>query len=172
LYICSMSEQITETKVLADVYENVRNVTRFYIMKSKDIDSFKRYEVNGQQLNSRYWLIGHLVWTEHWLLIQGLANKDMGIPWLEKFSYGSEPSEDPDLPSIEELLEKFKEVHVEAVAAIRATGDEALAEPGHIDFSFGGDKSKRMIIHHAIRHEPCHAGHLGWLCKISGVETF
>lgn len=168
-----MSTDLTEANILADVFEDVRGLTKFYIIKSRDLDSHKRYEVNGKLLNSRYWLIAHLVWTEHMLIIEGIGDRKLDIPWLERFSFGTEPPTSDDLPSLNEVLAKMDEVHKVAMEIIRSLSEEELAKPNHHpELGFRGDNTKRMILHHAIRHEPCHAGQLGWLCRIGGVETF
>jgi len=167
-----MNKPTSESETLAQVYENVRALTKFYIIKSKDLDSFKRYEVNGVLLNSRYWLLAHLVWSEHMLLVESLTGKSMDIPWLGQFEYGSEPPQTQDgLPSLDEVMSAMNEVHSAAIAAIRSMTDQDLASETRTGMGFRNDKSKRMVIHHAIRHEPCHTGQLGWLCKIAGVET-
>jgi hypothetical protein len=163
----------TEAEILANVFEDVRNLTKFYIIKSRTLDSHKRYEIDGVRLNSRYWLIAHLVWTEHHLVVKGIGDRTMDIQWLDKFSFGSEPETHTDLPSLEEVMAKMDEVHAVAMECIRATTSEELSQPNHNpEMGFRGDNTKRMILHHVIRHEPCHAGQLGWLCKIGGVETF
>ena len=168
-----MNKPSTEAETLAQVYENVRALTKYYIAKSKDIDSFKRYEVNGVLLNSRYWLLAHLVWSEHQLLVKSLLNRDMEIPWLAQFEFGSEPpAAQEGLPTLEEVLSAMNDVHLAAIEAIRSMTDADLDSETHTGMGFRNDKSKRMIIHHAIRHDPCHTGQLGWLCKVSGVETF
>jgi uncharacterized damage-inducible protein DinB len=168
-----MSTSISEASILADVYEDVRGLTKFYIAKSKRLDPHQRYEVNGQLLNSRYWLLAHLVWSEHMLIVKGIGDRSIDIPWLEKFSFGTEPPDHEGLPTMEEVLEKMDEVHKVAMECLRGLSEEELSQPNHHpELSFRGDNTKRMIIHHAIRHEPCHTGQLGWLCKIGGVETF
>jgi hypothetical protein len=40
-----------------------------------------------------------------------------------------------------------------------------------LGFGFGGIKTNRMMVIHAIRHEAMHTGHLSWLCKINKVES-
>ncbi len=49
--------------------------------------------------------------------------------------------------------------------------DAALDEPNHANLTFRAGNSKRTVIRHAIRHEPCHTGQIGWLLKLSGLET-
>jgi hypothetical protein len=78
-----MAEQITESRVLADAFQSVRNLTKMYLSKLEGLDIDKRFDINGKKLNSVRWLAGHIVWSEHYLLIEGLDGKPVEIPWLE-----------------------------------------------------------------------------------------
>jgi hypothetical protein len=49
--------------------------------------------------------------------------------------------------------------------------DEKMDEENSLGFGFGGIKTNRMLVQHAIRHEGTHLGHLSWLCKINKIET-
>ncbi|MDZ4847200.1 MAG: DinB family protein [Chitinophagales bacterium] len=164
--------QRTEANILADNYESVRLLTKWYISKLKDVDMKKEFIVEGKSLNSAYWLVAHLIWAENFLLLQALGGKSTDIPWLEKFKIGSKLSElNKDVPEVKQLLEAWKEIHPAAMQHVRSLSDETLAKDNPMGFGFGGDNSHRMMIQHAIRHEAMHTGHLSWLCKLYGVGT-
>lgn len=161
----------TEAEILADVYEKVRNLSKMYIGALKDIDIYKRPEIGDVKFNSPYWIVAHLVWTEHSLLVYGVGCQDMNIEWLEDYSYGSNPDVIKSKPPYEEVLKKLDEVHEKAVKIIKGLSDDQLEEDNNIGASFGGVKSKRNVITHAIRHEPMHIGQLSWILKTYG-KTF
>ena len=160
----------SESETLADTYEGVRGLTKFFFSKTKDINVHKRWSVDGISFNSIYWMAAHLTWTEHMLLVEGLTGKKMDIPWLEDFAMGTVPPARNSNPTYEEALKQLDEVHKEAVKNIRSLTDEQLDEPNHQDVAFMGKNTKRNIIMHAIRHEPMHLGQLSWLLKLNGIK--
>lgn len=162
----------TEANVLADTYESVRMLTKWYISKLKDVDMRKEFEVQGSKFNSAYWVVAHLIWAENFLLLQALGGKHADHVWLEQFRIGSDPGEVQEaLPPIKEMLDAWKAIHHTAMLHVRSLPDEILSEDNPLGMGFGGDNSHRMMIQHAIRHEAIHAGHLSWLCKMHGIKT-
>ena len=160
----------SESETLADTYEAVRGLTKFYFSQAKDIDVHKRWGVDGITFNSIYWMVGHLTWTEHMLLVEGLTGNKADIPWLEDFAMGTNPPDRNSNPTFEEALKKLDEVHTEAVKNIRSLTDEQLDEPNHQGIAFMGKNTKRNVIMHAIRHEPMHIGQLSWILKLNGIK--
>jgi len=73
--------------------------------------------------------------------------------------------------TIKEILDTWKDVHKAAIEHLNSMNDEELNETNDLDISFGGDKTKRMMIHHVIRHEAIHSGHLGMIAKMHGIKT-
>lgn len=162
----------TEANALADTFESVRTLARWYISKMKDADMFHEFEVSGQRLNSAYWLVAHLAWAENFLLLQALGGKALDIPYLEQFKIGAKMPEDKTgLPSVKQILDDWKEIHAAAMAHVRSLSDETLSKDNPMGMGFGGDNTYRMMLHHAIRHESMHTGHLSWLCKLYGIKT-
>ncbi|MEZ4823207.1 MAG: DinB family protein [Ignavibacteria bacterium] len=70
---------------------------------------------------------------------------------------------------MEEVLKTMDEVHEKALTVIKNQTDEQLDEDNLFGESFGGSKSKRTLIIHAIRHEPMHIGQLSWILKSNGL---
>jgi hypothetical protein len=171
-----MSEVLTDTLVreadiLADCYEDVRSLLKFYLMRAEVVDPHKVYSLEGKELNTLYWLMAHLTWSEHFLLVEAMGGEPLDIPWLEKFEMGSAPPTGNGLPGVEEVREAMDRVHERAMATLRGLSSEELGAPNAAGITFRGGDAKRVVVRHAIRHEPCHIGQIGWLIKLAGGET-
>lgn len=160
----------TESEILADVYEKVRSLSKMFIAGLKDIDIDKRLEIDNVKFNSAYWIVAHLVWTEHFLIIEGVGGEDMKIDWLNDYGFGTDPDKVISKPEYEEVLKKLDEVHHRAVEIIKGLSDEQMDEDNLIGANFGGSKAKRNVITHAIRHEPMHIGQISWILKSNGIK--
>ena len=161
----------SEAVLLADTFQKVRDLTKWYFSLLKDADPYMQWETNGKKLNSAAWLAGHLVWSEDFLIVKATGGKGADIPWLEHYKIGAEGSLHEEKPDMKTLLTALKAVHENATSHLLSLSNENLSEDNPLGFGFGGVKTKRMMIQHAIRHEAMHAGHLSWLCKINGVES-
>lgn len=160
----------SESEILADIYMKVRGLSKAFIGGLKDVDIDKRLEIDGVKFNSAYWIVAHLVWTEHSLIIEGVGNEKMDIDWMEEYGFGSDPDNIKLKPPYEEVQKKLDEVHKRAVDIIKGLSDEQLEEDNKFNMSFGGSKSKRNVIIHAIRHEPMHIGQISWILKSNGIK--
>lgn len=163
-----MSNEKTQTLVKA--YQMARNLSNYYISKMESLDIHKVYEVNGVKMNSAYWILAHLVWTEHFLIIEGIGGESLGIEWLNDYGFGSVPDEIKNQPSIEEVRKSFEEVHTKAMDILNSMTDELMEAENNIEANFGGSKDKFHVLMHAIRHEPMHIGQLSWILKINGIK--
>jgi uncharacterized damage-inducible protein DinB len=159
----------TEAQVLAGAYEAARSLSDFYISKFENLDINKQLESDGVKFNSAHWILAHLVWTEHFLLVQGIGNKSMDIPWLEEYMIGTNPDDAKTKMTFSELMGHRKKVHEEAIKILNELSDEEIEKPNYIDAKFGGVNNKRNLITHTIRHEPMHIGQLSWILKFNGV---
>jgi uncharacterized damage-inducible protein DinB len=160
----------SEAEILAETYEFSRRLTKFYMSKLDGIDLNKRIEINGLKFNSPHWIAAHLVWTEHFLLIEGMGLPSMNISWIEQYGFGSDPDKITDKPEYKDVLEKLEEVHEKAMKNLITLSDDELDKPNGIDADFGGVNNKRNVIKHAIRHEPMHTGQISWILKANGVK--
>ncbi|MBN8586313.1 MAG: DinB family protein [Ignavibacteria bacterium] len=159
-----------KTQTLIKAYQMARNLSNYYISKMESIDIHKVYEVNGVKMNSAYWILAHLVWTEHFLVIEGIGGESLGIEWLNDYGFGSVPDEIKNQPSIEEVRKRFEEVHTKAMDILNSMTDELMEAENNIEANFGGSKDKFHVLMHAIRHEPMHIGQLSWILKINGIK--
>jgi uncharacterized damage-inducible protein DinB len=160
----------TEAQILADAYEFSRGLTKYYFSKLDGLDLNQKLEINGKKMNSPYWIAAHLVWTEHFLLIEGLGLPSMNIPWMEQYGFGSDPEKISYKPEYDEILKKLEEVHEAAMKHLKSLTNEQLDEPNNINANFGGVNNKRNVIKHAIRHEPMHTGQISWILKANGIK--
>jgi uncharacterized damage-inducible protein DinB len=158
-------------QTLIDSYKMMRNLSERYIAKVQGLDYKKRYQIDGIKFNSAYWIVAHLVWTEHFLIIEGVGGDSMGIQWLNDFAFGTNPDEVTSGPSYEEILTRRAEVHQKALEVLSKLTDDELKEDNNIEANFGGSMSKETVIMHAIRHEPMHIGQLSWILKLNGIKS-
>lgn len=159
-----------KVKTLIDTYEMARRLSMFYISKLEGLDLNKQYEVNGVKLNTAYWIVAHLAWTEHFLIIEGIGGQSLGIEWLNDFGFGSSPDDLKSNPSYEKVLKTLGEIHAKALDILNNLSDEELEEENNIEANFGGKTNKEVVLMHAIRHEPMHIGQLSWILKINGIK--
>jgi hypothetical protein len=171
-----MQQEKSESQVLSEVFQDVRSLTKFYLGRTEGIDPFHEFRSGEIALNTLYWLTGHIVWSQHFLLVECLTGRKMDIPWLDKFDNGLTADElanraELGMPTVEEIMETMDNVHEAAMQNIIALDDAGLDEDNHLGIQFRTGKAKRVIIRHAIRHEPCHTGQIGWILKMAGKET-
>ena len=160
----------TEVQILLDAFESVRNLSKFYLSNLDPNKVHERIEVNGIKLNSAYWLVTHLAWTERFLIIQGIGGREMEDHWLDEYGFGSNPDEIKTKPEFTEILKLFDNVHAKSVDVLKSTNDKQLDELNNIKATFGGKNDKRAVLKHAIRHEPMHIGQLSWILKIQNRD--
>lgn len=161
----------SEPAILWDTYQKTRDLTKWYLSKLKEVDVHKQWEVNGVKLNSILWLTTHIAWAENMLILQGTRGPAVELAWLEHYRIGADGSAHEADHTMREALDAVKLVHERAAAHVLSLSEEQLNTENAHGFGFGGDKSYRMLIQHAIRHEGIHAGHLSWLCKINKVDS-
>ncbi len=161
---------MTTANLLADTMDETRNLTRFYLGKLKGEDMHRTFTVGDYTTNSPYWIIAHLVWGEHMLLVESMGHPKLDIPWLGKFAIGTSPSTE-ELPPFEEVLATFKTVHEHALTHLRTMTDEQLDAENILGINFGGKTTKCFIAMHAIRHEGTHVGQLSLIAQFYGKKT-
>jgi uncharacterized damage-inducible protein DinB len=164
-------QEKSEGLILSEVFEDVRSLTKFYLSLANPVDPRREYAFEGRKLNSLYWITGHLAWAEHYLLVEAMTGEKMDIPWLDEFDMGSELQTQAKLPTVEEIHIAMDQVHERAMSNVRSFTDDELDTPNLAGIAFRAGNARRVIIRHAIRHEPCHTGQIGWILKMNGLET-
>lgn len=160
-----------ESSTLAGVMDKTRQITLLYLDKLKETDLHHVFEINGNRLNSAFWIMAHLPVTQNYLMLRATGGEHVKIPWARQFGQGSTPPIPSEFPSLDEVKGVMKEVHEKSLAHVRGLAPGILEQPNLAGFEFPGVKTVRDVIVHAIRHEGTHAGHLGWLCKLHGIKT-
>lgn len=159
-----------DSQILAETFESVRNLTKFYFSKVKPEDAEIQMVSGDVKFNSPKWIAAHLAWSEDFLILQGLGGESTGIDWLEEYGFGSKEDDLKTKLTLEEALSGLNLVHEKALKHINSLTNEQLDEKNNIGANFGGNDSKRSVLNHAIRHEPMHVGQLSWFIKSRGSE--
>jgi uncharacterized damage-inducible protein DinB len=160
-----------EANVLSDTFQKTRDLTRWYLSLLKEVDPYKHWEVNGTRLNSVIWLASHITWAENFLILTGTGGQPVELDWLDSYNIKSSGDLHHNDHNMKIVMAAMKEVHEKAMAHVITLSDEEMEAENVLGFGFGGIKTNRMMVIHAIRHEAMHTGHLSWLCKINKVES-
>lgn len=166
-----MGQEVSTGKVLSDMFATQRQMTRYYLSKLRDFDPHTKVEVDGTILNSTYWIVAHLIWAEDYLLLRCLGHEGTGIEWLDQFKVGSDSGLVTLNMDFKHLLNLQKDVHQTTLAHLASMSEKEFSEDNALDIQFGGEKSKRYIAMHGIRHEGVHAGQLSVIGKILGSKA-
>ena len=162
----------SESQILAETMEKTRQLARFYISNLKNVDPYQPLDFGGATFNSLYWLTAHMMWAEDNLVMVGTGGRSAAPQWAAHYMIGADGSLHEGHGDYKELLDEMKKTHDAAMAHLRSLSQEALDEDNILGIQFGdGDKSKRMLIMHAIRHEGTHIGNLAWMNKMQGIKT-
>jgi len=163
---------MTTAEILAESMDETRNLTRFYLSKLKGEDMHRTFTIGSYTTNSPYWILAHLTWAEHQLLVKSLGHKPMDIKWLDLFAIGTTlaPGTE-DLPSIDQVIMLSKVVHEYALERLRSMTDAELEEENILNINFGGKTTKKFIAMHTIRHEGTHCGQLSLIAQFYGKRT-
>jgi hypothetical protein len=159
-----------ESHVLSEVFSSTRGLTKYFISLLDKDKLEHRHKLDNIELNSAYWIIAHLVWAQYNLVLRSLNGPVLDIPWISHYRIGSEGMLHDDRPSFAELMAIFDQVNDLTQDHIRSLTGEQLDEVVKLE-SIGWEATARRTIHHAIRHEGTHIGHLTWLCKLDGIKT-
>ncbi len=160
----------SEAKLLADTFQLSRALSERYIQRALKGNIQEQIIVGDIQLNCTQWLIAHMAWAEHTLLLQSLGSSTPLPQALNVFKIGSNSTPQPEWPSINLILIEMKNVHEASMRFVQSLSDDDLLQPNISGLKFGEDNTKRVSIQHAIRHESMHCGHLSWVCKLQGLK--
>jgi hypothetical protein len=171
LFNANFHKKMTAAQLLLQTYNETRSLSNYYFNKLKDNDLGRSYEVNGVPLNYVKWIMAHLVWAENFLILQAVCGEKISNEWMEKVAFGAPMCAPEELPGIDTILAEMKKVHEAVNDRLSKMSNEKLEEKNELGLKFGPNENKRFLLIHAIRHEGTHAGHLGWLYKISKPKT-
>ena len=155
------------TLTLLDIFTETRNLTFYFLNKLSDGQKEAEPLVNGITLNSAHWNMAHIAWAEYFLIHQAFGINEIKSDWFDLVKIGSPKCKATDLPALTEVLETLAHVHQHTILFLKEVQDNQLEEDNLIDLTISGNKSKGMMLIHAIRHEGIHAGQIDWLAKIT-----
>jgi hypothetical protein len=124
--------QKTEAQILSEMMDQTRKLCRYYISKLQDVDVLKEFEVEGIKLNCVLWVLAHITWAEHAMLLRTLNGPQMDIAWIGHFRTNSNSSPQPDWPRLNEVLQSMQQVHETAIKFVSSLDDKTLDEPAYI----------------------------------------
>lgn len=162
---------MTQSELLAQTFEQVRLLTKFYLKKLASVDKTKTYKFGDVTFKSILWETAHIAWSENFLLIKGLTENSLDFDWFEQVQIGSDGTLNSDFPGYEQILIDMDKIHELAIQSILLLSDKDLEQPNNLGMNIAGSDTKRSLIQHAIRHEPCHTGHLGWIAKLNQIKV-
>lgn len=121
------------------------------------------------------WQVGHLAVSEYGLLLfrqRGRAAGDLELMpgWLRKqFGRGTTPSESAEgIPEPDELLRRLASIHAQSLAEVAELTPETLREPTEMPYTAYPIKLGALLF--APLHESLHAGQIGLLRRLHGLE--
>lgn len=160
----------SRVQTLIETIEFTHKLAVYYISSMKEVEPTKVFSSEGKELNSLYWIVGHLAWAENMLILQGSFGTPSKAPILNEFAFGSQHKISEEM-SFAELKHLAKKIHEQTIAHLKTLKDEDLAKPNALNFGFGQEPTIQLILMHFIRHLGTHIGHLSWLGKLHGVKT-
>ena len=159
----------TEAQVLSHMMDRTREWTRYYLSGLKSQDPHRRFDCDGKELNTVFWLVAHMATSQNGLLLAAAGGPFEKFWWAKHFTLGAPGLPPEECPTYEEVWETFKSVHQKAIAHIATLNEDQLNAPNPTKLAIG--TTVRDVITHAIRHEGGPSGQLAWLCKLYGVTT-
>lgn len=153
---------------LADMMENSRQFTLWY-MKKVPLERWKEVvNVDGVILNHPYWTLGHLAWTDVFMVLKPLNSNYNSPTLVNQFGINTKPDSENDL-SIDDLKEMANEIHLAKIELVKSLSDEAL--DGSFPLTMLKFASTYHALMHNIRHEGIHAGQISVFCKVKQIQT-
>ena len=121
------------------------------------------------------WQVGHLAVSQYGLMLfrqRGRTPGDLELMpgWLRKqFGRGTVPAASAaEMPTPQELLDKLSNIHQQALEEVRGLSPTVLAGP--IDMPYAVYPVKLGALLFAPVHESLHAGQIGMLRRLHGLE--
>jgi hypothetical protein len=161
-----------ESQIIASILDDTRKLTwAVFDQINQNADVHRRFNCEGIELNSAYWIMAHLAVTQNFLVLRSTGGEAVRFPWAKMFGMGVQHPAAADCPPFDEIKSVLNDVHEKAVKHVMGLDPATLDLPNTTGFVFLGENSHRSALVHAIRHENMHSGHLSWICKLSGLKT-
>lgn len=161
---------MTEAHFLADMMRHAHFMTQSHLRKLESVDLHKRFQVDGKDLNSGYWMFAHMAVSQNWLILRGTNGPFQKFSWAKLFNLGTAPPPQEQCPPFDEVKTKLEEIQQLSLSHVESLSAEALSSPHNAMMQLPIENTMRSIIKHHIRHESMHNGQLSWLCKLHGLK--
>ena len=157
-------------QTIAEMLDQCRKFNRYYISLLDYARLHESYTFDNLQMNTAYFIVGHLAWTEWGIITQSLDGPEFPAPAIEKFHIGSQKGSHPvDLP-FADLVAEMDRIHQYALNYIQGLSEEQLEEKVYVAPA-RWNTVRRKALYHMIRHESFHTGQLAWIAKVHGART-
>lgn len=156
-------------ELLADVLDNQRRLTKWYLKRIPEAQLGDRIEFNGVLLNSPKWIVSHLIWTDFAVGLSPLGYTGAMPEFAAKAGFGSTGDLPDQMPDWPELSQVFDSTHQVKLDYLRSLDDAVL------DDAYGlpalGFRNNYYALLHLARHEGVHCGGIALFCKLRGIRT-
>ncbi len=171
-------EQLTDSDLLCtrdQVWQQMAWVRQYSLQLIESIPAELWYVRPSGAATHVAWQVGHLAVSQYGLMLfrqRGRSPGDLELMpgWLRKqFGRGSRPADTSDgMPTAEVLLQRLAAIHAESLAVVRELTAATLAEPTEMPFVTYPIKLGALLF--APIHESLHAGQIGLLRRLHGLE--
>ncbi|MCH2124835.1 MAG: DinB family protein [Pirellulaceae bacterium] len=121
------------------------------------------------------WQVGHLAMAQYGLCLfrqrgrQEVDTQLMSSQFRKRFSKGSTPESDPDrYPTLSEIRDVFQVIYDQSMKELGEYQDSDLETP--IDEPYAVIPTKLGALYFCASHEMLHAGQIGLIRRLLGVE--
>ncbi len=171
--------QLTESSVLASrdcVIAQIQWMRQYTLQLIESVPFELWYRMPDGASTHVAWQVGHLAVGQYGLMLfrqRGRVESDMELMpgWLRKnFGKGSQPSaaDDAKNPEPSALLDRLHAIHNESCSTARTLTYETLIEP--VDMPYCAYPNKLGALMFSPLHESIHAGQVGMLRRLHGLE--
>lgn len=157
-------------RTIAEMLDQSRKFNRYYISLLDHDRLHESYTLDSVKMNSAYFIVGHLGWTEWAIITQSLKGPAFEAPLLEQFHIGSRQGSHPVELDFGALVAEIDRVHAFTLDYIQGLSEAELEEDVFLAPA-NWNTVRRKALYHVIRHESFHTGQLSWIAKVHGAKT-
>lgn len=176
-FTLSPHENLTSADILRgrdQILEQMAWARQYSLQLIESVDPSLWYQKPDGADTNLAWQVGHLAVSQYGLMLfrqRGRSPGDLEIMpgWLRKqFGRGTTPPQANDKsPTPEELLNRLKAIHEQAMQEVAGLSAEVLSEPTEMPFTAFPIKLGALMF--CPVHEGIHAGQIGMLRRLHGL---
>jgi hypothetical protein len=146
--------------VIAAAAENYRFNSDFLTKMTGDLSPEEWLSRPNEKTNHIAWIFGHVIWTRKQLL--GRLGTEWSQPWLDSFARGVKCEDGAAYPSLDALMDAWREVSGILAGSLESVSENVLAQPSAQGPPSPDGKISGVVNFLAI-HETCHVGQISYL---------